>query len=43
MIIETSVHETKPVTQLRITVTRQTSETVLEGEAWCHTMRPTSP
>ena len=40
-----SVHETKPVTQLRIAVTRQTGETVLEGEAWCYTMqpRPTSP
>jgi acyl dehydratase len=35
-----SVHATKPVTQLRILVTRQTGETVLEGEAWCYTMRP---
>ena len=35
-----SVHATKPVTQLRIVVTRQTGETVLEGEAWCYTMRP---
>ena len=33
-----SVHATKPVTQLRIGVTRQTGETVLEGEAWCYTM-----
>ncbi len=32
-----SVHETKPVCQLRIGVTRQTGETVLEGEAWCYT------
>jgi len=32
-----SVHETKPVTQLKIKVTRQTSEVVLEGEAWCYT------
>jgi acyl dehydratase len=32
-----SVHETKPVCQLAITVTRQTGETVLEGEAWCYT------
>ena len=32
-----SVHETKPVSQLRIRVTRQTGETVLEGEAWCYT------
>ncbi|HKW12749.1 MAG TPA: MaoC family dehydratase [Gemmatimonadaceae bacterium] len=38
-----SVHETKPVTQLRVVVRRQTGETVLEGEAWCYTMRPTSP
>ena len=36
----TSVHATKPVTQLRIVVTRQTGETVLEGEAWCYTMHP---
>lgn len=33
-----SVHETKPVTQLRCVVTRQTGQTVLEGEAWCYTM-----
>jgi acyl dehydratase len=33
-----SVHATKPVTQLKIGVTRQTGETVLEGEAWCYTM-----
>jgi len=32
-----SVHASKPVTQLKITVTRQTGETVLEGEAWCYT------
>ena len=32
-----SVHETKPVTQLAIRVTRQDGETVLEGEAWCYT------
>jgi acyl dehydratase len=32
-----SVHESKPVTQLKIRVTRQTEETVLEGEAWCYT------
>ena len=30
----------KPVTQLRIEITRQTGETVLEGEAWCYTMQP---
>lgn len=35
-----SVHETKPVTQLKIKVTRQTGETVLEGEAWCYTFSP---
>lgn len=35
-----SVHPTKPVTQLRAVVMRQTGETVLEGEAWCYTMRP---
>ena len=32
-----SVHPSKPVTQLRMRVTRQTGETVLEGEAWCYT------
>ena len=37
-----SVHATKPVTQLKVVVTRQTAETVLEGEAWCYTMRPAS-
>lgn len=31
------VHARKPVTQLRITVTRQTGEVVLEGIAWCYT------
>ncbi len=31
------VHETKPVTKLRIVVTRQSGETVLEGEAVCYT------
>lgn len=35
-----SVHATKPVCQLRARVTRQTGETVLEGEAWCYTLRP---
>lgn len=38
-----SVHATKPVTQLRVLVTRQTGETVLEGEAWCYTLRPAGP
>jgi acyl dehydratase len=32
-----SVHATKPVTQLKMLVTRQDGETVLEGEAWCYT------
>ena len=36
----TSVHATKPVTQLKVTVTRQTGETVLEGDAWCYTLAP---
>ena len=35
-----SVHATKPVTQLRAVVTRQTGEVVLEGEAWCYTLAP---
>ena len=35
-----SIHESKPVTQLQIKVTRQTEETVLEGEAWCYTFSP---
>src|SRR5262245_47607802 len=34
------VHESKPVTALSIRVTRQTGETVLEGEAWCYTFAP---
>src|SRR5919112_251804 len=35
-----SVHATKPVTQLRVRVTRQDGETALEGGAWCYTMAP---
>ena len=35
-----SVHATKPVTQLRIVVTRGDGEVVLEGEAWCYTFLP---
>ena len=35
-----SVHATKPVTQLKMIVTRQDGEIVLEGEAWCYTFRP---
>jgi acyl dehydratase len=30
------VHQTKPVSQLAVRVTRQTGEIVLEGEAWCY-------
>lgn len=32
-----SKHEIKPVTQLKIKVTRQDGEIALEGEAWCYT------
>jgi len=32
-----SIHENKPVTQLKIKVIRESEETVLEGEAWCYT------
>ena len=35
-----SIHESKPVTHLRFTVTRQEGEMVLEGEAWCYTFAP---
>jgi acyl dehydratase len=35
-----SVHERKPVTQLRVRIQRNDGETVLEGEAWCFTMEP---
>jgi len=35
-----SIHESKPVTQLKIKVTREGVETVLEGEAWCYTFGP---
>ena len=34
------VHATKPVTKLKMTITRQTGEKVLEGEAWCYTFTP---
>lgn len=33
-----SVHPSKPVTQLRVRVTRSDGTTVLEGEAWCFTL-----
>jgi len=32
-----SIHAIKPVTQLKVIVTRQTGEVVLDGEAWCYT------
>ena len=32
-----SVHPSKPVTQLRVRITRSDGTTVLEGEAWCYT------
>lgn len=35
-----SVHATKPVCQLAVRITRQTGETVLEGEAWCYRFSP---
>jgi acyl dehydratase len=35
-----SVHATKPVTQLKMIITRQNDEVVLEGEAWCYTFSP---
>jgi acyl dehydratase len=35
-----SLHQSKPVTQLKMKVTRQDGETVLEGEAWCYTFSP---
>jgi acyl dehydratase len=31
------VHKSKPVCLLRMTVSRQNGEAVLEGEAWCYT------
>jgi acyl dehydratase len=35
-----SAHATKPITRLAVRITRQTGETVLEGEAWCYTATP---
>ncbi len=35
-----SLHESKPVSQLRIKVNRQDGQTVLEGEAWCYRFSP---
>jgi acyl dehydratase len=33
-----SVHESKPVTQLKVQVARDDGTIVLEGEAWCYTL-----
>jgi acyl dehydratase len=38
-----SVHTTKPVTQLRVTVARGDGTIVLDGEAWCYTFSAESP
>lgn len=38
-----SVHDTKPVTGLEVRVEREDGELVLEGEAWCYTLRPEEP
>ena len=35
-----SVHPSKPVTQLRVQITRADGTIVLEGEAWCFTFDP---
>ncbi len=32
-----SVHDTKPVSELRVRIRQQDGKTVLEGEAWCYT------
>jgi len=32
-----SIHPSKPVTQLRVQITRSDGTIVLEGEAWCYT------
>jgi acyl dehydratase len=36
------IHASKPVTQLKVAITKQDGETVLEGEAWCYTFKPQS-
>jgi len=35
-----NIHKSKPVTHLKIRITRRGEETVLEGEAWCYTFSP---
>lgn len=37
-----SVHASKPVCQLKVTIKRQDGEVVLEGEAWCYQFTPES-
>jgi len=37
-----SVHPSKPVTALRVQITRSDGTVVLEGEAWCYTFADTS-
>ncbi len=34
------VHDSKPVTHLGVTISRQDGEVVLKGEAWCYTFSP---
>ena len=34
------LHESKPVSKLKIVVRRDSGESVLEGEAWCYTFSP---
>ncbi len=34
------LHESKPVSKLKIVVHRESGESVLEGEAWCYTFSP---
>ena len=34
------IHKTKPVSHLKVRVTRENQETVLEGEACCYTFNP---
>ena len=37
-----SVHPAKPVTQLRVLITRSDGTSVLDGEAWCYTFDASS-
>ena len=36
-VVVLKVHETKPVTNLRVEVRREDAEVVLSGDAWCYT------